>query len=105
MSRWCSPKIIHKIHGNQANNNTKVNIGHSFKDTETNLCHSKVVPPDKISLSYSQCFNVSRVHPLVRALFPTNPIPEVSLAGRCKLLTEDANIPNIVQGFKIPFKT
>ena len=22
------------IHGNQANNNTKINIGHSFKDTE-----------------------------------------------------------------------
>ena len=57
-------------------NHTKINIGHSFIDTEPKLCHSKVVPPNKI-LSYPQCFNGSRVHPLVRALFPTNPIPEV----------------------------
>ena len=70
MSRWCSPKFIHNIHGNQANSNTKINIGHSFKDTEVKLCHLKVVPPNKIFLSYPQCFNVSRVHPLVRALFP-----------------------------------
>ena len=42
MSRWCSQKITHhNIHGNQANNNTKINIGHSFKDTEVKLCHFK----------------------------------------------------------------
>ena len=39
-------------YGNQANNNTKINIGLSFKDTEVKFCHSKVVPPNKISLSY-----------------------------------------------------
>ena len=110
MSRWCSPKITHKIHGNQANSNTKINIGHSLKDTEVKLCHSKVVPPNKISLSYTQCFNVSRVHPFVRALFPKNPIPEVRLAGRLKFfssnwskLTQDPSILNIVKGFEIPF--
>ena len=110
MSRWCSPKITQNIHGNQANNNIKINIGHSFKDTEVKLCHSKVVPPNKISLSYRQCFNVSRVYPLVRALFPTYPISEVPLAGRLKFfysswakLTQDLNIVNIVQGFEIPF--
>ena len=44
MSRWCSSKIIHRnIHRNQANSNTKINIGHSFKDTEVRLCHSKVL--------------------------------------------------------------
>ena len=31
MSRWCSPKITHNIHGNQANNNTKINIGQQTK--------------------------------------------------------------------------
>ena len=111
MSRWCCPNITHhNIHGNQANNNTKKNIGHSFKDTEVKICHSKVVPSSKISLSYSQCFNVSRVHPLVWALFPTNPISEVPLAGGLKLFysnwakhTQDLNIRNIAQGFEIPF--
>ena len=110
MSRFCSPKIIHNIYGNQTNSNTKINIGHSFKDTEVKLCHLKVVPPNKISLSYLQCFNVSRVHPLVSALFPKNPIPEVPLAGRLKFfysnwakVTQDLNILNIVQGYKIPF--
>ena len=50
------------------------------------------------------------MNPLVRALFPTNPIPEVPLAGRIKFfysnwvkLTQDLNILNIVQGFEIPF--
>ena len=67
-------------------------------------------PPNKISFSYPQCFNVSRVHPLVRALFPTNPIPEVLLARTLKFfysnwakLTQDLNILNIIQGFEIPF--
>ena len=110
MSRWCSPKFIHTIHGNQANSNTKINIGHSFKDTEVKLCHLKVVPPNKIFLSYPQCFNVSRVHSLVRAMFPKNQIPEVPLAGRLTFfysnwtkLTQDPNILNIVQGFEISF--
>ena len=110
MSRWCSQKIVHNIHGNQAKSNTKINIGHSFKDTEVKLCHSKVVPSNKNSLSYPQCFNVSRVHPLVTALFPKNQIPEVPLAGRLKLfysnwakLTQDTNILNRVQGFKISY--
>ena len=110
MLRQCSPKIIHNIHRNQANSNTKINIGHSFKDTKVKLSHSKVVPPNKNSLSYPQCFNVSRVHQLVRALFPKNPIPELPLAGRLKFfysnwakLTQDPNILNIVQGFEIPF--
>ena len=102
MPRWCSPKISHKRHGNQASNNTKINIHHSFKDTEVKLCRSKVGPPNKISLSYPQWFNASTVHPLVRALFPTNPIPEVPLAGRLKLFysnwgkfTQDLKILNI----------
>ena len=50
------------------------------------------------------------MHPLVRALFPKNPIPEVPLAGRLKFfysnwakLTQDPNILNIVEGFGIPF--
>ena len=82
--RSCSPKITHNVDGNQANN--------------------------KISLSYPQCFNVSRVHPFVRPLFPTNSISEVPLAGRLKFffsnwakLTQDLNILNIIQGFEIPF--
>ena len=110
MSRWFPLNVTHNIHGNQANNNTKINIGHTFKDTKVKLCHSKVVRPNKISLSYSQCFNVNSVHPFVRALFPTNPIPEVTLAGRLKLfysnlakLTQDLNILNIVQRFEILF--
>ena len=110
MSRWYSPKIIHNIHGNQANSNTKINIGHSLKDTEVKLCHSKAVPPNKIFLSYLQCFNINRVHPLVRALFPKNPIPEVPLVWRlkffysnCAKLTRDPNILNIVKGFEVPF--
>ena len=42
MSRWCSQKITHhNRHGNQANNNTKINISHSFKDTEVKLYHFK----------------------------------------------------------------
>ena len=85
MSRCCSPKISHHIYGNQANNSTKTNIDHSFKNTKVKVYHLKVVPPKKISLSYPQCFNVSRVHPLVRTLSPTNLIPEVSLAGRLNL--------------------
>ena len=64
------------------NNNTKINICHSFKDTEIKLCYLKVVLPNKISLSHPQCFSERRLHPLVRALFPTNPIVEVPLAGR-----------------------
>ena len=59
--------------------------------------------------SVLRCFNVSRVHTLVRALFPTNPIPEVPLTGRLKFfysnwakLTQDLNILNTVQGFEIP---
>ena len=48
--------------------------------------NSKVVPRNKIFLSYLQCFNVRLVHSLVRALFPTNSIPEVPQAGRIKLL-------------------
>ena len=110
MSRWFPLNVTYNIHGNQANNNTKINIGHTFKDTKVKLIHSKVVRPNKISLSYSQCFNVNRVHPFVRALFPTNPIPEVTLAGRLKFfysnlakLTQDLNILNIVQRFEIPF--
>ena len=108
--RSCSPKITHNVDGNQANNNTKINIVHIFKDSEVKLCQSKVVPPNKISLSYPQCFNVSRVHPFVRPLFPTNSISEVPLAGRLKFffsnwakLTQDLNILNIIQGFEIPF--
>ena len=73
-------------------------------DTDVKLCHSKVVRSDKISLSCPQCFNVSRVHPLVIALFPTSPFPEVPLAGRLKFFylnwatfTQDPNILNIVQ--------
>ena len=110
MSRWCSPNIIHIIHGNQANNNTKINIGHSFKDTKAKLCHLKVVPPNKTFLSYPQYFNVSRMEPLIMAMFPTNPIPEVPLSRRLKFfylnwakLTEDPNILNIGQGFEITF--
>ena len=49
-------------------------------NTEVKLCHLKVAPPNKVCLSYPQCFNVSRVHSLVRVLFTTNPIPEVPLA-------------------------
>ena len=108
--RSCSPEITHNVDGNQANNNTKINIVHSFKESEVKLCQSKVVPPNKISLSYPQCFNVSRVHPFVRPLFPTNSISEVPLAGRLKFffsnwakLTQDLNILNIIQGFEIPF--
>ena len=52
-------KIMHNIYGNQSNNNSKVNTGHSFEDTGVKLCHSKVVRPNKISLSYPQCFNVT----------------------------------------------
>ena len=57
----------------------KKDICHILKDTEVKLCHSKIVP-NKVSLSYHQCFNVSRVHSLVKAMFPTNPVPEVPLA-------------------------
>ena len=98
MSRQRSPEIIHKIHGNQDNNNTKINIGHSFKDTKARLCHSKVVTPNKISLSYLQSFNVNSVHPLVRNLYPTNPMPELTIAGRLSLakLTQDPKILNII---------
>ena len=110
MSRWCSPKITHNIHGNQANGNTKINIGYSFVNTEVKLCHLKVAPPNKVCLSYPQCFNVSRVHSLVRALFTTNPIPEVPLAGRLEFFysnwvkpAQDLITLNIVQGFQIPF--
>ena len=31
MSRWCSPKIIHNIHGNQANSNTKIRYWPQFQ--------------------------------------------------------------------------
>ena len=112
MSRWCSPKITHNIYGNQANSNTTKKMGNSFKDAEVTLCHSKVVPRNKIYLSYPKCLNVSqsRVYPLLRALFPANPIPEVFLTGRLKFfysnwskLTQYLNILNIVQGFGIPF--
>ena len=108
--RRCSPKITHNIYGNQANNNTKINIGHNLKDTEVNLCHSKVVLTNIYSLSHPKCLNVSRVHPLVRVLFPANPIPDVPLAGTLKFfysnwakLMQDLNILNIVQGYEIPF--
>ena len=51
MSRWCSLKITHhNIHGSQANSNTKINIGHSFKGNEVKLCHSKVL---KLHLTHS----------------------------------------------------
>ena len=111
MSRKCSPKITQKIHGSQANNNTKTNIGHSFKDTAPKTLSLKnSIPSKKISLSYPQYFNVSRVHLLVRALFPTNPIPQVPLAGTSKFfhlnwakITHNLNILNIVPGFEIPF--
>ena len=73
-------------------------IGHSFKNTKAKLCHSKVVTPNKISLSYLQSFNVNRVHPLVRNLYPTNPMPELTIVGRLSLakLTQDPNILNII---------
>ena len=74
------------------------------------LCHSKIVPPSKISLSYPQCFIVSRVHPFVRVMFPTNPVSQLSLAGKIKFfysnlakLTQDLNILNIAQGFETLF--
>ena len=58
--------------------------------------------PNKISLSLPQCFNLIRVHPLAKGLFPTNPIPEVPLSGRLQLfclilakLTQDPSILNI----------
>ena len=103
MSRWCYPKINHNIYGNQANNNTKINISHSFKDTEVKLSFkSSSIKPNKISLSLPQCFNLIRVHPLAKGLFPTNPIPEVPLSGRLQLfclilakLTQDPSILNI----------
>ena len=109
MSRWCSPIVTGNIHGNQASNNTKINIG-QFQGYQVKSCHSKVMPPNKIFLSYPQFFNVRRVHPLVRALSPINPIPKVPLSGILKLfysnwakLTQDLNILNIVQEFEIPF--
>ena len=99
MSRRCSPKTIQHQTKYQLQSNTNVK-----------LCHSKIVPSNKISLSYSQCFNVSRVRPLVIALFPTSPFPEVPLAGRLKFFylnwatfTQDPNILNIVHSFEIPF--
>ena len=30
MTRWCFPRIIHSLHGNQAKNSTKINIDHSL---------------------------------------------------------------------------
>ena len=54
-----------------------------------------------ISLSCPHCFNVSRVHPIVRTLFPANPISEVPLAGRLVFysnwanFTQDPNIRNM----------
>ena len=69
-----------------------------------------MVPPNQAFLNYPQCFNISRVHPIVRALFPTNPNPEVPVARRLKFfnsnwtkLTQDPNVLNIAQGFEIPF--
>ena len=110
ISRLCSPKIIDNIHGNQANSNIITYISHSFIDTGVKLYHSKAVPPNKIYLSYPQCSNASRVHPLVRTQLSTNPIREVPLAGRLKFsysnwakLMYDLKILNIVQGFEIPF--
>ena len=48
--------------------------------------------------------------PLVRDLFPTNPISEVTLAGRLKFfylnlakITQDPNILNIILKFAISF--
>ena len=83
MSRWCYPKINHNIYGNQASNNTKINISHSFKDTEAKLSFkSSSTKPNKISLILPQCFNLIRVHLLAKGLFPTNPILEVPLSGR-----------------------
>ena len=74
------------------------------------LWHSKVKLPNKISLSYPQCFNVSIVHPLVRVLFSLNSTPEVLLARRLKFfysnwaeLMQDLKILNIVHGFEILF--
>ena len=31
----------------------QINISHSFKDTEVKLYHSKIAPPNKMSLSYN----------------------------------------------------
>ena len=61
-------------------------------------------------LELPRCFNVSGVDPLVRDLFPTNPISEVTLAGRLKFfylnlakIPQDSNILNIILKFAISF--
>ena len=96
------PSKNHSQHTWKPGQQQHQNKYHSFKDTEVKLCHSKIVPPSKISLSYPQCFIVSRVHSFVRAMFPTNPVSQLSLAGRIKFfysnltkLTQDLNILNI----------
>ena len=104
------PSENHSQHTWKPGEQQHQNKYHSFKDTKVKLCHSKIVPPSKISLSYSQCFIVSRVHPFVRVMFPTNPVSQLSLAGRIKFfysnltkLTQDLKILNIVQGFETLF--
>ena len=104
------PSENHSQHTWKPGQQQHQNKYHSFKDTEVKLCHSKIVPPSKISLSYPQCFIVSRVHPFVRVMFPTNPVSQLSLAGRIKFfysnltkLTQDLKILNIVQGFETLF--
>ena len=61
---------------------------------------------NNISLRYPQGFKIERVHPL----FPIYSVPVDPLAVRLSLfysnwkkLTQDPNILNIIQGFKIPF--
>ena len=108
MSKRCSPKIIHHNKPDQQQHQNKYRP--QFQVYRGKLCHSKVVPPYKIFLNYLQCFNVSRVHQIVRALFPTNPIQELLLARRLKFiysnwakLTQDLNILNTVKGSRFLF--
>ena len=108
ISRRCSPKITHHWKpGQQQHQNKYRPQFHGYRGKTLSFKSSTT---KKTSLSYPHCFNVSRVHPYVRALFTTNPIPEVPLAGRLKFfysnwakLTQNLNILNIVQRIEIPF--
>ena len=110
MSTWCFPRITHHSIWKPGQQQHQNKYWPQFQGYQGKALSSKSSTTKQISLSYPQCFNVSRVHPLARALFPTNPISEVPLTGRLKFfysnwvkLKQDLNIPNIVQGFEIPF--
>ena len=74
-------KTSQHIHRNNCNS-SKISTRFSFKDTDLNRCHSKLILLSKNVLHCPQCFNKNSLDLLVGTYNPKIWIPQLPLTGK-----------------------